>query len=173
MLWLYSDNGFAFQGVFPDQIAGPGQVILDSGDSDFPTEEQLEDAFPLRLGILIDRARAAKYTVLTNAAQASITGNFSSSALGSPYTYPSLSTDQSNLHTGVLSCPDDSTGWTWNLWCTEDGETWALVGHTFAQLKTALRDYATGLQIFQEHWATVITNLETATDLDSIALVVW
>jgi hypothetical protein len=64
-------------------------------------------------GPTLAQAQATQATVLNNACQAAIYAGFSSSALGSAYTYPAQVTDQLNLNSSVnaaniaLTCP----GW--------------------------------------------------------------
>jgi hypothetical protein len=70
-------------------------------------------------------------------------GGFSSSALGSPHTYPSNETDQRNLAlAGVAAVFNSSTvGWATNLWCQDSLGAWSLVTHTASQVLQVTSDF--------------------------------
>ena len=65
------------------------------------------------------------------ACQSAITGGFSSSALGSAYSYPSDPITQANINSAAGN-PNGGS-----LWC-ESGGVWALKAHTQSQAQTVL-----------------------------------
>jgi hypothetical protein len=92
-------------------------------------------------GVIV-AAQATQTATVSAACQAAIYAGFTSSALGSPYTYPAKVTDQQNLTASVLASllPGIAADWTTPFWCATqptDGTdpVWAYITHTGTQIQ--------------------------------------
>lgn len=131
------------------------------------TAEQFAAAALTRV-LTLAQAQSDRTTALYGDCQSAITGGFSSSALGSAYTYPATSTDQSNQQ-AVAAC---STGGL--LYCADSTGAWALVQHTQAQAQQVVSDFVKWLNTCQQKLAelTKQVNAPDAT-VATVQAVTW
>jgi hypothetical protein len=115
--------------------------------------------------------------VIDAACAAAIVSGFTSSALGSAYTYPSKVTDQQNLAASVLASilPGVTTGWTTPFWCADSTGMWSWVNHTAAQIQQVGADSKTAILGYQSQNAQLQAQLVAAniTTVDQVAAIVW
>jgi hypothetical protein len=82
--------------------------------------------------------QAAQIAALSAACASAIVSGFSSSALGTAYTYPSKTTDQINLDASVTASQiQTDPNWTTPFWCADADGNWSLMSHTAAQIQQA------------------------------------
>jgi hypothetical protein len=116
--------------------------------------------------VLLAEAKALRKILLTNQCNTEIISGFSSSALGSDYSYKSGEKDQLDLAVSVLS------GNTCNYLCSSDaGANYAYVSHTNAELKNVLSDFQAfkmGLISTLETKKTQVDNAETVNTVNAI-----
>lgn len=115
---------------------------------------------------LLAAAQSAKTSALSVACQAAITAGFTSSALGSVYTYPSTLKDQANQNTAA----NGSGGGL--LWC-ESGSTWALVAHTATQAQGVVTSFAAWLNSCQSQLVALISSVNAATTVAQVQAIAW
>jgi hypothetical protein len=120
-------------------------------------------------------AQAAQVATLSLACQNSILSGFTSSALGSAYTYPSKATDQQNLASSVLASlmPNIATDWVTPFWCEDSTSTWAFVNHTAAQIQQVGEDAKTAILANMAQNATLATQVAAATTVAAVQAIVW
>lgn len=125
-------------------------------------------------------AQSAQLTNISNACANAIVSGFTSSALGTGYTYPSKVTDQQNLAASVLASilPGVATGWTTPFWCATQptdasAPVWAWVDHTAAQIQQVGNDAKTAILAYQTQNATLAAQVMACTDVDDVAKIVW
>jgi hypothetical protein len=120
-------------------------------------------------------AKAIQSAVLDSTCANLIVSGFTSSALGSPYTYPSKPTDQQNLLASyVLSLQSGlPAGWTTPFWCADANMNWAWVPHTATQIQQAGQDGMKNILALQSKNAALQAQLSKATDISEVQLVVW
>lgn len=87
--------------------------------------------------LTLDQLKSNQVATVAMSCEAQITGNFTSSALGAVYTYPSKPTDQANMDANVLSSilPNLPANWTTQQMCADASGVWAYRAHTAAQIQ--------------------------------------
>lgn len=90
----------------------------------------------------ISTLRAAKIEAMNEACSAQIVLGFDSSALGSPYRYPSNLQAQTNLMGSVTDSlmAGNDPDWRTPFWCCDEVGTWEYRQHTIAQIQQVGRD---------------------------------
>jgi len=104
--------------------------------------------------------------ILTAACANTIIGGYSSSALGSAYTYASQSTDQANLVQTAASAGG-------NLWCKNSAGIWSFMAHTQVQAQAALADFVTFRNKQQQQLVTLTAQVNAATTVVVIDAINW
>jgi hypothetical protein len=131
----------------------------------------------VRTPIALADAQAIQSQVLNDACAAAITGGFTSSALGSTYTYPSKIVDQQNLAASVLASilPGVEDGWTTQFWCANSDGVWAWTSHTAAQIQQVGIDGKKTIMAYQTQNAQLQAQLiaSSVTTVDQVAAIVW
>ena len=112
------------------------------------------------------QAQTAQITLLRSSCQSAITGGFTSSALGSAYSYPSDPTSQSNLNT-IAGSPSGGS-----LWC-EAGGVWAMKPHTQAQAQAVLASFVAWLNSCQTQLATLTGEVQGDTTVSAVQAIMW
>ncbi len=125
--------------------------------------------------VALATAQAAQAQVLDQACAAAIVSGFTSSALGSAYTYPSGTLDQQNLTASVLASmlPGVAAGWTTPFWCANGEGVWAWTNHTAAQIQQVGTDAKTAILALQSQNATLQAQVAAATTVDAVAAITW
>lgn len=93
--------------------------------------------------LTLAQAQVAQLATLTQDCQNAIMAGFTSSALGTAYSYPSALQDQTNQNT-VAQSPSGGL-----LWC-ETGGTWSMNAHTQAQAQEVVASFANWLNTCQQ-----------------------
>lgn len=83
--------------------------------------------------------KASALASLRASCAAAIVGGYKSSALGAEHTYPSTSTDQTNMIGSVTASllPGLASDWTTPFWCMDVDGNWAFCDHTAVQIQAA------------------------------------
>ena len=120
-------------------------------------------------------AQNSKIASLTASCAAAITAGFTSSALGSMYTYPSQLTDQQNLAANVLSSllPALPSTWTTPQMCMNAAGVWEYVNHTAAQIQQAGSDGKTAILAALTQKQTLVNQVMTATTVTEVNAINW
>lgn len=150
--------------VYPDGFAIPSEYTP-------CTQAQFRIASSLQVvnGQIVESlpaAQSAQIATLRTACTNAITGGFSSSALGSAYTYASDPISQANLNS-VANNPDGGS-----LWC-ESGGVWSFKAHTQAQAQAVLGAFVTWLNACQSQLATLTGEVNAATTVSAVQEIVW
>jgi hypothetical protein len=119
-------------------------------------EEQLEMAKSKQVKIVTDKCRAA------------IIGGFTSDALGSEHTYPSLPEDQTNLIGAVASGLPVI-----KFWCADSAGVWAFIDHSSVQIKQVLADAGTQRMAFSAKLDGLVSQINSAATPDAVSAIVW
>lgn len=114
----------------------------------------------------LQAAQSAQITLLRAACASAITGGFTSSALGSTYTYASDLISQANLNS-VANNP--SGGY---LWC-ESGGVWSFKVHTQAEAQSVLGAFVAWLNACQSQLATLTGEVNAATTVSGVQAITW
>lgn len=121
-------------------------------------------------------AQQVQLAAITAACAAAIVFGFTSSALGSPYFYPSAPTDQQNLSDAMIDAMLDSNPdrWSMLIWCAHlrDG-VWQKVPHNIGHIKRLGRDaikVRLALRALKDDLAAQINAAET---IEAVQAVVW
>ena len=124
---------------------------------------------------LVATAQAIQAAQLTTDCKNAITGGFVSSALGSPYTYPSTLIDQHNLASSVIASllPNLPSGWTTVLWCMNSAGVWNLTPHTAAQIQQVGLDGKAWVTAQQITLANLLGQVGAATTVANVPAVTW
>ncbi len=121
------------------------------------------------------QAISAQTNMLTQAAQVAMTGGFTSSALGSAYTYPSALTDQINLSASVTASllPNLPSTWTTEFSCADSIGTWADRPHTAAQIQQVGVDAKTWITNQRNQLKTLLAQVAAATTVAAVQAISW
>jgi hypothetical protein len=121
------------------------------------------------------QAQALQANIVDSACANAIVSGFTSSALGSAYTYPSKTTDQQNLAASVLASilPGVTADWTTPFWCANSSGVWAWVTHTAAQIQQVGTDSKTAILNYQSQNAQLQAQIAAATTIDAVLAIVW
>lgn len=109
-------------------------------------------------------AQSKQAAAINVACQAAIAAGFTSSTLGSAYTYPSDDKSQLNI---AMAVPNGGS-----LWCAT-GSTWAMVSHTAAQAAQVQKDLFAMIQDAQTKYADLLTQIKAATTVAAVQAIVW
>jgi len=115
---------------------------------------------------LLAAAQTAQTAILSASCETAIESSFTSSALGSEYTYPSTIRDQLNLR----HVADSASGGA--LWC-ESGSTWAHTEHTQAQAQAASESFVVWLNDCQLKLVMLTAQVNDATTVDAVSAINW
>ena len=120
-------------------------------------------------------AQEAKLAALSQACAAQIVGGYTSSALGSPYTYPSTPTDQSNMTVSVLASllPNLPGNWATPFWCADSTGAWAMRQHPAAQIQQAGSDGKSAVTAAQIKNASLGAEVMAATTIAAVNAITW
>jgi hypothetical protein len=112
---------------------------------------------------------------LSAACARALIAGYTSSALGSTYSYPSQLTDQQNLHQAVVSSilPGIAETWTMHLWCADATGNWAMLEHTASQIQQVAADWLTNKSSIQANYAAYVAQVAQAQDVDAVAAITW
>jgi hypothetical protein len=114
----------------------------------------------------VAQAQTDQIATLRTACANAIAGGFSSSALGSAYSYPSDPISQSNMNT-IAGSPSGGS-----LWCGEGG-VWTLKAHTQSQAQAVLAAFVTWLNACQSQLATLTAEVNAATTVAAVQAITW
>ena len=120
-------------------------------------------------------ARNSKISSLTTSCAAAITAGFTSSALGTIYTYPSQIVDQQNLSANVMSSllPSLPSTWTTPQMCMSSSGVWSYVNHTAAQIQQVGSDGKTAVLAALVHKQTLVNSVMAATTVAQVNAINW
>ncbi|WP_244135841.1 hypothetical protein [Burkholderia vietnamiensis] len=139
-------------------IEEPGQWHIASG--------ALAQVPPPTDAQLLATAQAMRNAILTAACAASIVSGFSSSALGSAYSYPSAPTDQAN-QTTLAQCASGGM-----LWCAAGG-VWSFKQHTQAQVQAVVSSFSAWLNKCQQQLVALTSQVSAATTVSAVESIAW
>lgn len=137
-----------------------------------PAVEILEQAWD---SVLVQQARAIQLALIASASQVAQTTGFTSSALGSPYTYPSSIADQTNLTAVVVGSmiPNQPSGTTYLFWCKNEAGVEAFVPHTPAQIQQVGLDALAAIMAGKSKQEVLSAEIQAATTIDEVQAIVW
>lgn len=170
---------------YADPVAGEQRIQLPDGFQ-FPTVPtwsmggNFSSTDPASLpAAVLAKAKSDQSAAITAACANAIVAGFTSTALGSPHTYPSKLTDQQNLMASVLDALLNAAidGWTTPFWCaTADATgalTWSWVAHTAAQIRQVGQDGKASVLAAQTKAAMLQPQIAAATTVDAVKAVAW
>jgi hypothetical protein len=163
----FAINGASMRSVESEDECASGETFTEELPSPWPPALTLEEE------------KTAQISVLNAGCQAAIYAGFSSSALGSDYTYPAKDTDQQNLAASVLSSlmPSIATDWTTPFWCEDASGNWAYVLHTATQIQKVGIDGKAAVEAMQVKLQNLVDEInvvavsDTVTEAEAISAV--
>lgn len=135
-----------------------------------PTASVLQQAWN---SVLVQQAQAAQLAIIAAASDAAQTTGFTSSALGSAYTYPSDLQDQSNLNHVVTVSQIAPAGTTFPFWCTSAAGVSGFVAHTAAQIQKAGLDGYAAIMAAKQKQYTLSQQIAAATTVAAVQAITW
>lgn len=123
----------------------------------------------------LEEARAAKLAELRATCSATITGGFSSSALGSPHRYPSGQVDQINLMGSVTASllPGLAPDWTTPFWCADEGGGWSFRDHSAEQIQRVGADGKAHISSCQARMEILGSQISDAASTEAVEDLSW
>lgn len=137
-----------------------------------PTVDVLQQAWN---SVLVQQARAKQLAIIATASASAQTSGFTSSALGSEYSYPSTPTDQANITAVVTASliPGQPSGTTYLFWCTDSTGKAGFVAHTAAQIQKVGLDAMSEIMAAKQKQLTLSNQIDAATTVSDVEAVVW
>jgi len=129
----------------------------------------------VQTSVSLASAQATQIAALSASCASAIIAGFTSSALGSVYTYPSKIVDQQNLAASVLASmiPNLPTTWTTPFWCANSEGVWARVPHTVDQIQQAGIDGKAAVEGYQAQNDSLAQQVSAATTIAEVQAIVW
>ena len=152
--------------VLQDVFAKGGTIKADPRG--FP-----EAVFPLPP--TLQEVKSQYLSVISQICSSTILGGFTSSALGTPHTYPSALTDQANLVTHVMSSllPNLPPTWTTPYICGDSNEGWAYRDHTAAQIQQVGADWKAFLSSCLLKKKALEEKVKAAKTIEKVQTIAW
>ncbi|HCN87815.1 MAG TPA: hypothetical protein DIT28_01340 [Oxalobacteraceae bacterium] len=170
--------------LFPSALQGSGYTLAVDGSGNAAIAMWLDatDAQPTvaqltaQLATMqLQQAQKVQMVSIAQASDAAQTTGFSSSALGSAYTYPSGLQDQANLTSCIVASliPGNPTGWTVYFWCTSSAGVSTFLPHTAAQIQKVGQDALSAIMTQKSKQLTLTQQILAATTISAVQAVVW
>ncbi|MDH0907382.1 hypothetical protein N5C66_00705 [Rhizobium pusense] len=123
----------------------------------------------------LDVVKANRIETLRSACEATITGGFQSSALGSDHTYPSDIKAQINLMGSVTDSimPNLSPDWMTPFWVCDAAGLWSWKMHNATQIQQAGRDGKAHVVECQTLLAELTATVLAAATAEAVASITW
>lgn len=118
-------------------------------------------------------AKAFKLRELRANCGAAILAGFPSLALGSPFTYGSTDSDQTNLAHDALDASGADTKWSASIWCADAKGAWARRDHDAKQVAQVFTDFRAMRAAAQGRLAALTERVGTAASVDIVQAIVW
>ena len=130
---------------------------------------------PVVVAPTLDVVKAAHVETLRATCEATITGGFSSSALGDAHIYPSDIKAQINLMGSVTDSimPDLPANWITPFWVCDAAGVWAWKMHNAGQIQQAGRDGKAHVVRCQTLLAELTATVLAAATAEAVASIVW
>lgn len=137
-----------------------------------PTVDLLGQAWD---SVLVQQARSLQLELVANASAAAQTSGFTSSALGSAYTYPSGIQDQTNLIAVATASlfPIQPSDATYPYWCTSPTGVAGFTPHTAAQIQQVGLDALTAIMTHKTRQFGLEQQIAAATTIAEVQAIVW
>lgn len=120
----------------------------------------------------LSEVRAAQAAKASAACAAPLTTGFTSSALGTPHTYPSQDDDQRNLQSAVSAAVAAPPNWTTPIWCANN-DAWSFTAHTAAQIQQVNADWLAHRVAAQQKYADLIARINAANSIEEVQAIDW
>lgn len=123
----------------------------------------------------LQEVKNSQISTIRMACSTAITSGFTSSALGSAYTYPSNVTDQANLNANVVSSllPNLPTTWTTEQLCADSTGVWAYRAHTAAQIQQVGSDGKSATMACLLKNGALTMQIDAATTVSAVQSITW
>jgi hypothetical protein len=164
-------------GVVTDLRLVADNYVAAVGETTAPGDALPDPATLLSASEKLDAVKAAKRLQLASAASAQIAGGYLSSALGTPFAYPSTPTDQANMSASVvdsLTARGLVPGWTTLFMCRDQSSgAWARRMHNAAQIQKAGQDGKDAIVAALNKLDTLRAKVDAATDITTVNAITW
>ena len=137
-----------------------------------PTVDVLQQAWD---SVLVQQARGVQLDLIQAASIKAQTSGFTSSSLGSAYTYPSGVQDQANLIAVATAStfPNRPAGETYLFWCTSEAGASDFVPHTAAQIQQVGIDALNAIMAEKSKQWALTQQIQAATTVAAVQAINW
>ena len=137
-----------------------------------PTVDVFQQAWD---SVLVQKERVSQVALIASASALAQTDGFTSSALGSVYTYPSGLQDQANLNAVATSStfPIQPSNATFAFWCTSATGVSDFVQHTAAQIQQVGIDGLTAIMANKSRQWELTQQIQAATTIAAVQAISW
>lgn len=147
------------------------------GEHYLANKANYQSAYQARINapVTLDDYKKAQSVKIQQACQNQIYAGFTSSALGSAYTYPAKAQDQTNLNGCVTQSyyPGNPSGWSINFSCCDANGVWAKRPHTAAQIQEVGNDAVNAIQAALNKNDQLQQQIQAATTIDGVNAITW
>lgn len=181
------DIVLAIQALYPTAILNTDYYLTDNSDGQGtnianwntiklgtqPTIASLETYYTDNLAL--PQAQQAQIASLTLSCSSTITAGYTSSALGSVYTYGNNTIDQLNMASSVIAAliNANTANWTTPMWCENSAGVWEYMQHTAAQVNEVGVSGKTFVVANQTKLANLKTQVNAATTIEAVQAITW
>ncbi|MCT7317557.1 hypothetical protein N5I87_16235 [Ralstonia sp. CHL-2022] len=127
---------------------------------------------PPTIEALLGQEKVQRAAKASTACAAALTTGFTSSALGTPHTYPSQDDDQRNLQSAVSASAVAPSNWTTRIWCANN-DAWSFTAHTAAQVLQVNADWLAHRVAAQQKYADLIARINAANSIEEVQAIDW
>lgn len=166
-LILDGSGNIAGGGLTLDETIPAGRVACTQAQAARPFDWAVVNGEIVPSPNLLVNTRAAQISILSSACQQQIVSGFSSSSLGSAYTYASGDIDQRNI---VQSAQSTKGGL---LACQNAAGVWGIEPHTQDQSQQALEDFVAARDATRLKLVGLVAKVNAATTVADVQAVVW
>lgn len=123
----------------------------------------------------LNEVKSSKIAELTKRCASTITGGYTSNALGAKHFYPSDTNDQINMMGSVSASllPGIPEDWSTPFWCMDENGDWARRLHSAAEIQTAGADGKAHVIACQAELDRLSQEVAAATTAEIIASINW
>jgi hypothetical protein len=159
-----------------DNSDGLGPVLVNWNTSKLGTEPTISSLTTYYTNNLaLPQAQQVQIASLSLSCRNTIVSGYTSSALGSAYTYGNNTIDQLNMASSVIAAMinANTASWTTPMWCESSTGVWEYMQHTAVQVNEVAVSGKSFVISNQSKLVTLTAQVNAATTISAVQAVTW